>query len=87
MKNKFLNILSTALSELDYPIDNIVIQVPKNPKHGDFTTNYPLINSKKIGKPPIEIAETIVNNIQEKMNSFIQEIKFISPGFINVKII
>ena len=86
MKNKLLNILSAALSELDYPTDNIVIQIPKNPDHGDFTTNYPLINSKKIGGAPIEIAKTIVNNIQSKMAPFIKEIECIPPGFINIKI-
>ena len=86
MKNKFLDILSTTLSELNYPVDNIVIQIPKNPNHGDFTTNYPLINSKKIGKPPIEIAEIIVNALQKKMDPLIEKIEFISPGFINIKI-
>ena len=86
MKNKFLDILSTTLSELNYPIDNIVIQIPKNPNHGDFTTNYPLINSKKIGKPPIEIAEIIVNALQKKMNPLIEKIEFIPPGFIKIKI-
>ena len=86
MKNKLLNILSAALAELDYPTDNIVIQIPKNPDHGDFTTNYPLINSKKIGGAPIEIAKTIVNNIQSKMDPIIKEIECISPGFINIKI-
>ena len=86
MKNKFFDILSAALSELSYPLDNIIIQIPKNPNHGDFTTNYPLINSKKIGKNPIEIAELIVNNIKERENSLIKEIEFIPPGFINIKI-
>ena len=69
MKNKFFDILSASLLELNYPLDNIIIQIPKNPNHGDFTTNYPLINSKKIGKNPIEIAELIVNNIKSRKNS------------------
>ena len=86
MKNKFFDILSAALLELNYPSDNIIIQIPKNPNHGDFTTNYPLINSKKIGKNPIEIAELIVNNIKSRENSLIKEIEFIPPGFINIKI-
>ena len=86
MKNKFLDILSSTLLELNYPIDNIIIQIPKNPNHGDFTTNYPLINSKEINDSPLKIAEKIVNNIKEKKDSFIKEIEFIPPGFINIKI-
>ena len=86
MKNKFFDILSNVLLELNYPTDNIIIQIPKNPNHGDFTTNYPLINSKKIGKTPIEIAETIVNNIKNNEDPLIKRIEFIAPGFINIKI-
>jgi len=86
MKNKFLDILSSTLLELNYPIDNIIIQIPKNPNHGDFTTNYPLINSKEINDSPLKIAEKIVNNIKEKKDPSIKEIEFIPPGFINIKI-
>ena len=66
MKNKLLEILSSVLSDLNFPLDNIIIQIPKNPDHGDFTTNYPMINSKNIGMSPIEIARNIVEGIQKK---------------------
>ena len=50
MKNKFQEALLSALSELGYPTEKVIVQSPKNPDHGDFTTNYPMINSKEIGK-------------------------------------
>ena len=86
MKNKFLDILSSTLLDLNFPVDNVIIQIPKNTNHGDFTTNYPMINSKKIGKSPIDIAKDIVEEIQKKSNPFIEKIEFVPPGFINVKI-
>ena len=86
MKNKLLEILSSVLSDLNFPLDNIIIQIPKNPDHGDFTTNYPMINSKNIGMSPIEIARNIVEGIQKKTDPFIDNVEFIQPGFINIKI-
>ena len=86
MKSKFLNILSSVLVELKLPTDKIIIQVPKNTEHGDYTTNYPMINAKEIGKPPMQIAESIVKKIKENINPLIDKIESVSPGFINVKI-
>ena len=86
MKNKFQEALLSALSELGYPTEKVIVQSPKNPDHGDFTTNYPMINSKEIGKPPMDIASTIVDKINSSRNELIDKIEFIPPGFINVKI-
>ena len=86
MKNKFQNILELAISNLGFSKNKIIIQVPKNPDHGDFTTNYPMINCKEIGKAPLEIAEMIVEEIKNISNPIIEEINFVAPGFINAKI-
>ena len=86
MKNRFYDILSSALTELDYPTDKIIVQIPKNPDHGDFTTNYPMINAKQIGKPPMEIASIIAEKVNSLSDEFIDSIEPIAPGFINVKI-
>ena len=68
MKNKFQEVLLSALSEIGYPTEKVIVQSPKNPDHGDFTTNYPMINSKEIGKPPMEIASIIVDKINSSGN-------------------
>ena len=86
MKNKFQEVLLSALSDLGFPTEKVIVQSPKNPDHGDFTTNYPMINSKEIGKPPMDIASTIVDKINSSGNELIDKIEFIPPGFINVKI-
>ena len=86
MKNKFENILRLAIANLDFPENKIIIQTPKDPNHGDFTTNYPMINSKEIKKSPMEIAEIIVNQIKNISNPLIEKIDYVNPGFINVKI-
>ena len=86
MKNRFQKALISAISELGYPTEKVIVQSPKNPDHGDFTTNYPMINSKEINRPPMEIATTIVDKINSSGNELIDKIESIPPGFINVKI-
>ena len=78
MKSKFFDILSSALKELNFPTDKIIIQVPKNIEHGDYTTNYPLINAKEIGDSPIQIAESIVDKIKD--SSFFLALKISYPN-------
>ncbi len=86
MKNKIIHILSTSIQELGYPIEDIIVQTPKNPKHGDFTTNYPLITSKKIKLNPMDLANKIVLQIQSSKDTMIERIESVSPGFINIKV-
>ena len=64
MKNKFSNILLQAIKEIGYPHENIIVQIPNNPNHGDFTTNYPLITAKKLNLNPMSIANKIVKLIK-----------------------
>ena len=86
MKIKFLEIFHSILHELKFPEEKVIIQIPKNSDHGDFTTNYPMINSKDIGKNPMEIAEIIVNKMNQLNEPLIEKVNFVPPGFINVKI-
>lgn len=71
-KNKLLN---------NIDINNIVIEVPAKHENGDFSTNIALTLTKTLKKPPLEIADLIVKNIDKK--DIIEEIKIASPGFIN----
>ena len=81
MKNKFQKVLLSALSELGYPIEKVIVQSPKNPDHGDFTTNYPMINSKEIGIPPMDIASIIVDKINTTKSELIEScLLYTSPS-------
>lgn len=63
---------------------NIVVEVPKNRDFGDFATNVAMVLAKPMQKNPREIANIVV----EKLNE-IKEIKSCSiagPGFINITV-
>ena len=65
----------------DIDENNIVIEVPVKKENGDFSSNIALTLTKNLKKSPMEIAETIVQNIDKK--NVIEEIKIANPGFIN----
>ena len=61
---KFINdILLNSLNALDFPNCQIIIDIPKNTNHGDFSTNIALVLSKKINDNPVNIAKNITNYI------------------------
>ena len=72
---------SLAKNNIDYEVDNIVIETPKNTINGDYSTNIALVLTKLLHKNPMEIAELIKNNIT---NVIIDKIEIAKPGFINI---
>lgn len=61
--------------------DNIVVEIPAKKENGDYSTNIALTLTKKLHKSPMDIANDIINNIED--NNIIEEIKIAAPGFIN----
>ena len=72
---------SLAKNNIDYKVDNIVIETPKNTINGDYSTNIALVLTKIMHKNPMEIAESIKDNIS---NIIIDKIEIAKPGFINI---
>ncbi len=60
---------------------NFTVEIPKEKKFGDFSTNIAMILSKKLKKNPREVAKEIV----EKLNNIdlFENIEIAGPGFIN----
>ena len=60
----------------------VSVDQPKEISHGDYSTNVALILSKKLGKPPMEVAQKIAGSIKGKM---FEKVEVAPPGFINFK--
>lgn len=63
-------------------IDSIVIELPKDKKNGDFSTNIAMQLTKLLKQNPKSIAERIVNAIDQS-SAGIERIDIAGPGFIN----
>jgi arginyl-tRNA synthetase len=55
---------------------------PKQPEHGDVTTNVAMVLAKRLGKQARTLAEEIVNNLRLD-SSLVDRVEVAGPGFIN----
>jgi arginyl-tRNA synthetase len=64
------------------PPDEVVVERPKNPEHGDFSTNVALRLAKAAGKPAREVAEAIAARLRSADG--IAKAEVAGPGFLNI---
>jgi arginyl-tRNA synthetase len=62
--------------------DEIVVERPKNPEHGDYTTNVALRLAKAAGKPPRAVAEVIAGRLADAEG--VAKVEVAGPGFLNI---
>lgn len=65
----------------------IEVEVPKDMKNGDLSTNIAMRLSKIVGKKPHKLAAGIVERLQEHLlkeeNNLLEKVESVGPGFIN----
>jgi arginyl-tRNA synthetase len=66
---------------VDVP-DDVVVERPRNPEHGDYATNVALRLAKAAGRPPREVAEVVAGELREQEG--IASVDVAGPGFLNV---
>ena len=62
-----------------------MVELAKDMAHGDYASNVALILGKQLGRPPLEIAQEIVKNLQADAEGYIEMSKTsaVAPGFVN----
>lgn len=82
IKKLLSKIFSEAVKGLyDIEIDAMV-ELPRNPEHGDYATNAAMVIVKKVGKKPIDIANEIISKVDQSFFA----LEAANPGFINIRI-
>lgn len=67
----------------EYDQNSIVIEIPKDKAHGDYSTNLAMQLTKLLKRNPRQIAQEIVDAI-DKDKAQIEKIEIAGPGFINL---
>jgi arginyl-tRNA synthetase len=62
--------------------DDVVIERPKNPEHGDYATNVALRLAKPAGRPPRAVAELVAGELRG--HDGIASVDVAGPGFLNI---
>ncbi|MFQ9922977.1 MAG: arginine--tRNA ligase [Beduini sp.] len=63
--------------------DNIVIEIPRDTTHGDYSSNIAMQLTKQLKRNPREIAQAIVDGLKTD-NDLITKVEIAGPGFINL---
>ncbi len=79
-----IKILTAAASRLGLECDGIEVSPPRDPSHGDASTNLALILAKKAKRNPREIAQELIDAL-ELDQSFVESVEIAGPGFINFR--
>ncbi len=69
-------------SGLDF--SRITVEPPRDPSHGDVSTNAAMILAKPAGKPPRAIADALVARLKDAAT--VTEAAVAGPGFVNLRI-
>lgn len=80
--------LYTAKKEgaLDFEeIPAYLIEEPRDKSFGDFSVNAAMLMAKQAKRPPRDIANLLVSNMQTE-GTYIKEVSVAGPGFINFKL-
>ena len=86
MKNSLINAFDEIIASLDYPETDVLIQLPKNPEHGDFATNLAMQLGGKLGSNPRDIAQKLTDKLTADYPHLVDSTEIAGPGFINISI-
>lgn len=83
MKQEIIEILKKAIKSLEYKLDEVIVDYPKNENFGDYTTNVAMTLARTLKKNPIEIAENVKVKIEKLQDENFEKIEVVAPGYIN----
>ena len=83
IKQRIQCIIKTSLEKnnIDFDLEKIIIETPKDIKNGDYSSNIALVLTKLLKENPMNIASKIAQEIQDES---IEKIEIAPPGFINI---
>jgi len=83
LKEEILQAVKTSLGiDENSALPEVMLEVPKEKAHGDYSTNIAMQLARVAKKPPRQIAEGIVEHF-DKTRANVKKIEIAGPGFIN----
>lgn len=73
---------SGALPLGELPV--FVVEPPRNPAHGDFSANLPMVLARAAKRPPLAVAAWLMEGL--RLPDFVASVEILPPGFINFRL-
>ncbi|CAA9447416.1 MAG: Arginyl-tRNA synthetase [uncultured Rubrobacteraceae bacterium] len=74
------DVREAALRVYDVELEDVHVERPNDPGHGDFATNVALVNAKVFRRNPREVAENLVGALEAP---YLRKAGVAGPGFVN----
>ena len=91
MKDQIRHLLESRLLELvaagtlpEGTAPAFSVEPPRNPEHGDFSTNLAMMLAKPARRAPLEMAKVLVEGLA--LPAFVEQVDTVAPGFINFRL-
>ena len=89
-KTEIERILSDGVKEIAPNLDkvHVLLEKPRRPEHGDFSSTVPLQLAKALGRPPREIAEQLKQATAQAFASagVCEPLELAGAGFLNIRL-
>jgi len=72
-----------SYSGLNFRFEDVQIEHPVSPEHGDYATNVAMVLAKTLKAKPFDIAQKIEDKLMIQRPDFIEKIEAVPAGFIN----
>ncbi|TCJ05248.1 arginine--tRNA ligase [Cytobacillus praedii] len=82
LKQEIKDAVLKANLAVEEQIPDVILEVPKDKSHGDYSTNMAMQLARVAKKAPRQIAEALIENFDSSKAS-IKKIEMAGPGFIN----
>jgi arginyl-tRNA synthetase len=67
-------------------LPKVSVERPRDPSHGDWSTNVALVSAKMAGMAPRDIAELVAADLRVRLADVADAIEIAGPGFINIRL-
>jgi arginyl-tRNA synthetase len=84
-REEFRATIRARLDELGWPSEEIVVERPGDPEHGDWSSPIALALARPLKRSPREIAAELVDGLRLDPSRF-RDVLVAGPGFINVRL-
>ena len=66
--------------------EQVAMERPANPDHGDWSSNVALASAKKAGRNPRELALQLVEHLNANPPAHVESVEIAGPGFVNFRL-
>jgi arginyl-tRNA synthetase len=84
IKTEIVHLVTRDLLPAELDLSKIAVEPPRDPAHGDISTNAAMVLSKGAGKKPRDLAEMLAERL--RLHEAVAAAEAAGPGFLNLRL-